>query len=92
MATLTKARSELLGVSPLLVGPRFLRRRFWNLCPSEWGAVMSTMEDVRSAERRLEELLERLKRVGADDPNNLFGQLSKARDDYAKVVRELELR
>ena len=53
---------------------------------------MSNMEDVRSAERRLEELLDRLKRVGADDPNNLFGQLTKARDEYAKVVRELEVR
>jgi hypothetical protein len=55
------------------------------------GAVMSNMEDVRSAERRLEELLERLKKVGADDPNNLFGQLTKARDEYAKVVRDLKV-
>ena len=52
---------------------------------------MSNIEGVRSAEKRLEELLERLKKVGADDPNNLFGQLTKARDEYAKVVRDLKV-
>lgn len=51
---------------------------------------MSTMQDVRSADRRLEELLERLKRVGADDPDKLFGQLRQARDEYARAVRELK--
>jgi hypothetical protein len=56
------------------------------------GAAMSTMEDVRTADRRLEELLERLKKVGADDPDNLFGQLRKARDEYSKAVRELEVK
>lgn len=53
---------------------------------------MSNMEDVRTADRRLEELLQRLKRVGADDPDNLFGQLRDARDEYSKAVRELELK
>ena len=51
---------------------------------------MSIIDDVRSADRRLEELLGKLKRVGADDPDDLFGQLRKARDEYAKSVRELE--
>lgn len=85
MATLTKARSELLGVPSFL---QFLSE----MCRSDGSAVMSTMEDVRTADRRLEELLERLKRVGADDPDNLFGQLRQARDEYAKVIRELEVK
>ena len=51
---------------------------------------MSTIQEVRVAEKKMQEILAALKRLGADDPENLRQQLMNASDDYAKAVRELK--
>ena len=51
---------------------------------------MSTMQNVRDAEKKVQEILAALKQIGANDKENLSGQLARATDDYAKAVRELE--
>ena len=51
---------------------------------------MSTIEEVRSAEKKVNEVLESLKKAGAEDPNHLGPELRKATDDYARAVRELD--
>lgn len=50
---------------------------------------MSTIEEVRAAEKRVQELLDALKKAGAEDPNNLASELKSATDEYARAVREL---
>lgn len=50
---------------------------------------MSTIEDVRAAEKRVQEVLKALKKAGAQDPNHLSDELRSATDDYARAVREL---
>jgi len=50
---------------------------------------MSTLEEVRKAEERMNELVNRLKQVGAADVDNLTLQLKQATDDYANAVRAL---
>jgi hypothetical protein len=50
---------------------------------------MSTIEDVREAEKRVEEVLEALRRAGAQDPNHLSDELRNATDEYARAVRDL---
>jgi hypothetical protein len=50
---------------------------------------MSTIEEVRAAEKRVEKVLEALKRAGAQDPNHLSDELRNATDEYATAVREL---
>ena len=52
---------------------------------------MSTIREIRAAEKRVEEILEALKNAGSEDPNHLLTELQKATDDYAKVVRELRM-
>ena len=51
---------------------------------------MSTIEDVRRAQKRVDEIVTKLRNAGAVDPDNLNEELRKATDDYAKAVRELE--
>lgn len=51
---------------------------------------MSTIQDVRAAEEKLQAVLEALKKAGADDPQNLTQKLKSASDEYAKAVRELK--
>jgi hypothetical protein len=51
---------------------------------------MSSSQDVRVAEQKVQEILDALKRLGADDPQNLRQQLMNANDEYAKAVRELK--
>jgi hypothetical protein len=53
------------------------------------GAVMSTIEEVRASEKRVQALLDALKKAPASDPNHLTDQLQKATDEYARLVREL---
>jgi hypothetical protein len=53
---------------------------------------MSTIEEVRFAEQRVQELVEALKKSSARDPNNLSVELQKATDEYARAVRELKPR
>ena len=50
---------------------------------------MSTLEEVRKAEARMNELVNRLKQVGAADADNLTLQLKQATADYANAVRAL---
>ena len=50
---------------------------------------MSTIGEVRAAEKKVQEVLEALKKAGAQDPNQLSTQLQNATDEYARVVREL---
>jgi hypothetical protein len=50
---------------------------------------MSTIEDVRAAEKRVQVVLEALKEADARDANDLSAELRKATDEYAKAVREL---
>jgi hypothetical protein len=47
------------------------------------------MEEVRAAEKKVREVLEALKKAGAQDPNHLGTELEKATDEYARAVREL---
>lgn len=51
---------------------------------------MSTIQDVRTAEEKLQAILEALKRAGADDPQNLAQKLTIASEEYAKAVRDLK--
>jgi hypothetical protein len=51
---------------------------------------MSTINEVREAEKRVQEVLDALKKAGAQDPNNLGDELRKATDEYARAVRELD--
>ena len=50
---------------------------------------MSTIEEVRVAEKRVQSILEALKKAPANDPKHLADELRKATDEYARVVREL---
>ncbi len=51
---------------------------------------MSTIEQVRAAERKLQELANALRKAGANDPGNLNIQVMKASEEYARAVLELE--
>jgi hypothetical protein len=51
---------------------------------------MSTIQDVRAAEKKVNDILSALKRIGANDPENLAHELMSATDEYAKAVRELK--
>jgi len=50
---------------------------------------MSTIEEVRLAEKKVRAIVEELRKEGAADPAHLNEQLRKATDEYAKAVREL---
>ena len=50
---------------------------------------MSTIDNVRTAEKRVQELVDALKNPDAEDPDSLNLELQKATDEYAKAVREL---
>jgi hypothetical protein len=50
---------------------------------------MSTIEEVRAAEKRVQMTLDALKKAGAQDPNHLADELLKATDEFARAVREL---
>jgi len=51
--------------------------------------AMSTIEEVRKAEKKVQEVLDALKKASAQDPNHLSSELKNATDDYARAVREL---
>jgi hypothetical protein len=51
---------------------------------------MSTIEEVRAAEKKVLEILDALKKAGAQDPNHLRTELKNATDEYARAVRELK--
>ena len=50
---------------------------------------MSSIEDVRSAEQRVQTILDALRKTNALDSTRLSDELKKATDEYAKAVREL---
>lgn len=50
---------------------------------------MSTIQEVRVAEKRVQDALEALKQVDPNDSELLSRQLQDATDEYAKAVREL---
>jgi hypothetical protein len=50
---------------------------------------MSTIEEVRASEKKVQEVLEALKQAGAQDPNHRSIDLQNATDEYARAVREL---
>ncbi|HLV85800.1 MAG TPA: hypothetical protein VKV39_02415 [Candidatus Sulfotelmatobacter sp.] len=51
---------------------------------------MSTIEEVRAAEKKVQQILDELRHAGALDPNHLNDQLRAATEEYAQVVRELK--
>lgn len=50
---------------------------------------MSTIHEVRAAEKRVRAVLDALKTVDAQDPDNLRDEVKNATDEYARAVREL---
>jgi len=50
---------------------------------------MSTIEEVRTAETKVQKGLDALKKADARDANDLSAELQKATDEYARAVREL---
>jgi hypothetical protein len=52
--------------------------------------AMSTIQEVRAAERKLQEVFDALKKADARDPNHLSAELTKATDEYAKALRRLD--
>ena len=50
---------------------------------------MSTIEEVRAAEERVQMLVAALGHAPAHDPNRLADELRKVTDEYARAVREL---
>lgn len=60
-------------------------------CQSIGGrTLMSSIEDVRSAEQRVQRILDALRKTNALDSTRLSDELKKATDEYAKAVRELK--
>lgn len=51
---------------------------------------MSTIEEVRAAEKKLQELVNALRRAAANNPDNLNVQVKNASEEYARAVHELE--
>jgi len=51
---------------------------------------MSTIQDVRAAEKKVQEVLDALKKADAQDPNHLGVELRNATDEYARAVRGLD--
>jgi len=50
---------------------------------------MSTIEEVRAAETKVQKALDARRKAGALDPNHLSDELKNATDEYARAVREL---
>jgi hypothetical protein len=51
--------------------------------------AMSTIEELRAAETKVQEVLDALKKADARGANDVSDELMKATDEYAKAVREL---
>ncbi len=52
--------------------------------------MMSTIDEVRAAEKKVQLVLEMLKIPNAEEPESLRIELQQATDEYAKAIRELE--
>jgi hypothetical protein len=51
---------------------------------------MCTINEVRLAEEKMKDILDKLRTAKAEDPNYLGTELTSASDEYARAVRELE--
>ena len=51
---------------------------------------MSTIQEVRQAEKKVKEALEALQKSGAHYSDALTLELQKSTDEYARAVRELK--
>jgi hypothetical protein len=52
---------------------------------------MSTIEEVRAAEKKVQAVVEALRKTGAQDPDHLYQVLQRTTEEYAAAVRELEI-
>lgn len=52
---------------------------------------MSTIDELRAAEKRVQEITEAIKRAAAEDQDRLGIELQKATDEYARLIRELPM-
>jgi len=53
--------------------------------------MMTTIEEIRVAEKKVQRALDALKKAPANDPNHLADELQKATDEYARLIRELKV-
>ena len=51
---------------------------------------MSTIDDVRAAEKKMHKILDSLKDAQPQDLDRLRAELRSVSDDYAKAIRELK--
>jgi len=54
------------------------------------GAAMSTIDDVRAAEKKMQEILDAFKNAQPQDLDRLQAELRSASDAHAKAIRELK--
>ena len=59
---------------------------------TELRSPMSTIEEIRAAEQRVQRAVDALRNANALDPNHISDELNKATDEYARLVRELNSR
>jgi hypothetical protein len=52
---------------------------------------MSTIEEVRVAEKKVQEIVEGLRQAITEDQDRLQLELQAATDEYAKAIRELPM-
>jgi hypothetical protein len=52
---------------------------------------MSTINDVRAADKRVRELLDALKKARMEEQEQLGIELQHAMDEYVKAIRELPM-
>lgn len=52
---------------------------------------MSTIDEVRAADKKVEEVLIALKQAGPEEQDALGVQLQQATDEYARAIRELPM-
>ncbi len=50
---------------------------------------MSTIEEVRAAEKRVQRAVDALRKADARDVDHIGDELKKATDEYPRLVREL---
>lgn len=53
---------------------------------------MSTIDEVRAADKKVQEVLRELKKTDLTSRDDLHEELTKATDEYVKAVSNLELR
>jgi hypothetical protein len=51
---------------------------------------MSTIEEVRADEKRVERAVDALRKADARDVDHISDELKKTTDEYARLVRELK--